>query len=136
MRDRDSSTATTPKELISTYPMEEKVKYEPEVTPNPATSNLQTVFDIHKHSSKGKLLRTLSWVLRVINNLKASLKNKSVNKENGVSAETDSAEMVLIKSIQSKAFNKELHYLFEENTDHSRALLHVSKIFFSTSKEY
>ena len=82
-----------PTEFTSTNATEENVKHEPEVTyvmfnsEDPPTSNLQTVFDIHRHSSKGKLLRTLSWVFCLIDNLIANLKGKSVNKENEISGE-------------------------------------------------
>ena len=134
LRSDPSEWPQPPKEFISTNAMEEKVKNEPEVTyvmvnsQEPVTLNLQTVFDIHKHSNKGKLLRTLSWVLRFIDNLKARLRGKSVNKENEISGEeTDRAEMVLIKSIQSKAFIKELHYLFKDDKEQTKAPLYVSQ---------
>ena len=123
-----------PNEFTSLEAMEEKVRYKPEVThvmvnsEEPVSLNLENVFDIRKYSSKGKLLRTLSWVLRFLDNLKARLSCKSINKENEISAdETCRAEMVIVKSIQNKAFKIELQYLSKDNKSQSKAPLYVDQ---------
>ena len=115
--------------------MEEKVRIEPEDTyvmvnsQEPVSLNLEHVFDIHKYSSKVTLLRTLSWAFRFIDMyVKAKLKGKLLNKENGIlGEETYRTEMVLIKYIQRDAVVKEVHYLSKVNKDKIKSLLHVTQ---------
>ena len=106
----------TEDELGSKDAMEEKVKYEPTVTHamiSAATkAQLSNVFEMSRFSSKGKLLRTLAWVLRFIKNLKSVVIKKPLNLERQVSAtETEDAEKMLIRSIQGDTFRQEIEYL-------------------------
>ena len=95
----------------------EKVKVEPKITRVMVNSGkeeieLGNIIDISRSSSKGKLLRTIAWVFRFVQNINAAVNNKQLKKENILSAsEIENAEMHLIRSIQAQAFNAELNYL-------------------------
>ena len=79
---------------------------------NPAVSRIGEVVDIQRFSTKGKLLRTISWVLRFISNLRASLKSQTKNMEEQASVdEINNAEKILIRSIQGEHFKTEISYL-------------------------
>ena len=74
--------------------------------------NILNVVDIQRYSSLVKLRRTVAWVMRFVSNLQALVGKKSRNVEKYVSAEeTHSAEVMLIKDIQKRAFGKELEFI-------------------------
>ena len=114
--------------------LEEKVKFEPKVTHVMVSTGtdpdvqLSNVFDISRFSSKGKLLRTFSWVLRFIQNLKSAVQKTQLNKSNMVSvSETNNAEMILIRSIQSRAYRKEIQFLLSSNNSDTKPPLYVTQ---------
>ena len=119
-------------ELEITEAMEEKIKVEPSITHAMVSSNskeesqLSNIFDISRFSTRGKLLRTLSWVYRFIQNLKLAVNKKPLNREGTISVtEFEYAETNLIKSIQGVAFNKEIEYL--QSSKSAKAPLYVSQ---------
>ena len=112
--------------------MEENVKVEPNITHAMVISRsnkgnqVNNVFDISRFSTRGKLLRTLAWVHRFIDNLKLAVNKKSLNKECIISVtEFNNAETKFTKSIQGVAFNKEIEYL--QSSRNSKPPIYVSQ---------
>ena len=117
--------------------LQEKVKFEPKVTHVMVSTDtdpdvqLSNVFDISRYSSKGKVLRTFSWVLRFIQNLKAAVQNTQLNKASKLSvSETNNAEMILIRSIQSRAYRKEIEFftVFEQFGHKAPSVCHTVQL--------
>ena len=105
-------------ELETNVAMKEKLKVEPHIThamfskATEAKNNWSKVIEIERFSDKGKLLRTIAWVYRFINNAKSAIKQETVNKEAVLSvSEINSAENALVKFIQMKNFETEIKYL-------------------------
>ena len=99
----------TEDELGSKDTTEEKVRYEPIVTHSMISAatkpQLSYVFEMSQCCSKGKLLRTLAWVLRFIKNLKFVVIKKPLNLKGQVSAtKTEDVEKMLIQSAQGDTF--------------------------------
>ena len=127
-------SALVPNEFESKEALAEKVKIDPNIThvmvnSEKRESELCDVIDISRYSSKDKLLRIVSWVLRFIQNLKSAINNTPLNKENMVSAsEIGNAEFRIIRSIQSQAFKPELAYLLTlDNKTNKKPPLYVSQ---------
>ena len=75
-------------------------------------SSISNIVEIGRIRTYQKCVRTLAWVFRFINNLRASLANKNFQQGNEISKdEVGNAENVLIRSIQREAFAKEIEYL-------------------------
>ena len=98
--------------------LSEKVKNEPVITHAMLTREkkvpiqVDKVVDLNRFSTKGKLLRSIAWVLRFIGNLKCKVNNKDTNTDNQVSVdELERAENLMIATIQHEAFSKEISYL-------------------------
>ena len=98
--------------------MTEKLKHEPNktramaITEGSMQPRIHQVVDTSRFSSKGKLLRTIAWVKRFANNLRSKISKQETNiQENLKVAEINEAEILLIRSIQSEAFPKEISYL-------------------------
>ena len=93
----------------------ESIKQIPNVTRVLASkeiSSISNTVEIGRIRTYQKCVRTLVWVFRFINNLRASLANKNFQQGNEISKdEVDNAENVLIRSIQREAFAKEIEYL-------------------------
>ena len=86
------------------------------------------VLQLSSYSTKGKLLRVLSWVLRFINNLKATVQEKSLNLEQQRNVtEMEIAETKLIRSIQSEAFEKEISFITTPSNKDKKAPLYVTQ---------
>ena len=114
--------------------LREKVKYEPTVTHAMVNSGdeippqINEVLQLSSYSTKGRLLRVLSWVLRFINNLKATVQEKSLNLEQQISVtEMEIAETKLIRSIQSEAFEKEINFITTPSNKDKKAPLYVTQ---------
>ena len=70
---------------------------------------VMNIVDIERFNSKGKLLRTLAWVLRFVDNAKAAINKKSMDKEEIVSTDEVSAvEIKVIWAIQSQHCESEI----------------------------
>ena len=114
-------SALTHNEFESEETLAEKVKIDPNITHVLLSSqkdenDLSNVIDISRYSSKGKLLRVFSWVLKFIQNLKSVVNNTQLNNENMVSvSEIENADFRIIRSIQFQAFKAELAYLLSLN---------------------
>ena len=81
-------------------------------TENKLPPRLENIIDFDRHSNKGRILRTVAWVLRFVSNLKAAVSKGDINREQIASvSEISQAEMILIRSIQREAFAKEIRYL-------------------------
>ena len=98
--------------------LSEKVKNEPVITHAMLTREkkvpiqVDKVVDLNRFSTKGKLLRSIAWVLRFIGNLKCKVNNKDINTDNQVSVdELERVENLMIITIQHEAFSKEILYL-------------------------
>jgi len=94
--------------------LKEKVKHEPNITHAMSISEIdkQYIIDMKRFGNKRKLLRSLAWVMRFIENLKDAVKGKNPCKEANLSAkEMQNAEHILIRSIRRNAFSAELKYL-------------------------
>ena len=105
-------------ELETNVAMKEKLKVEPHIThamfskATEAKHNWSKVIELERFSDKGKLLRTIAWVYRFINNAKSAIKQETVNKEAVLSvSEINSAENALVKFIQMENFETEIKYL-------------------------
>ena len=73
---------------------------------------LQNVIQIDRFSSKLKLIRTFSWVLRFVENLKLTVKGEQLNQDLDFSAkELEGAEITLLRSVQSESFTNEILFL-------------------------
>ena len=101
--------------------MKEQLKTQCKVThtiftaENRSQPRVDKIVDLDRFSNKGKLLRTVAWVLRFTSNLKAAIKKDDINREEMVTvSEIDQAELVLVQSIQAESFSKEIHYLSSE----------------------
>ena len=74
--------------------------------------SLQNVIQIDSFSSKLKLIRTFSWVLRFVENLKSIVKGEQVNQDSDLSAkELKGAEITLLRSVQGESFTNEISFL-------------------------
>ena len=94
--------------------LKEKVKHEPNITHAMSISenDMKYIIDIERFGNKRKLLRSLAWVMRFVENLKGAVKGKTPCKEANLTAEEmQNAEHILIRSIQRQAFSAELKYL-------------------------
>eukprot|EP00112_Aurelia_sp_Birch-Aquarium-sp1_P002090 Seg1227.8 transcript_id=Seg1227.8/GoldUCD/mRNA.D3Y31 product="hypothetical protein" protein_id=Seg1227.8/GoldUCD/D3Y31 len=105
-------------ELESESAMKEKLKNDPKITYAMLISDtgsqpqIDKILDLTRFSSKGKLLRSIAWVIRFVSNLKCKVSNKDSNTGNQVSTdEIARAENILIRSVQHEAFSKEILYL-------------------------
>ena len=102
--------------------MKEKTKTEPDITyailaRDRMPGTVMNIVDIERFNSKGTLLRTLAWVIRFIDNAKAVINKKSVNKEEIVSTdEVSAAEIKVIRAIQSQHFESEIEFLTSNET--------------------
>ncbi|XP_065070793.1 uncharacterized protein LOC135695590 [Rhopilema esculentum] len=76
------------------------------------TSSVLNIIDINRFSSKGRLLRSLAWVHRFLNNLRSSVRKENLVLDQWVTAdEISQAEIVLIKGIQQQSFNSEIEFV-------------------------
>ena len=76
------------------------------------SSQVNEILDLNQFSSTGKLLRSMAWVLRFIDNIKCKVNCKDANTKNQVSIdELERVENIMIRSIQQEAFRKEISYL-------------------------
>eukprot|EP00795_Rhopilema_esculentum_P009997 gene9997-18624_t len=76
------------------------------------TSSVLNIIDINRFSSKGRLLRSLAWVHRFLNNLRSSVRKENLVLDQWVTAdEISQAETVLIKGIQQQSFNSEIEFV-------------------------
>ena len=99
--------------------LKEKLKSEPTITHAMLTTGekevpiqVNRIIDLDRFSSKGKVLRSIAWVLRFVDNLKCKVNGKVTNTNKQVSmVELERAESLIIRSIQHEAFNKEISYL-------------------------
>ena len=98
--------------------LKEKVKHEPTIThamlarEKEVPIQVNKILDLSRFSSKGKLLRSMAWVLRFVDNVKCKVNCKDTNTNNQVSIdELERAENIMIRSIQQEAFSKEISYL-------------------------
>lgn len=105
-------------ELEIEVAMKEKLKTEPNITHAMVTSergsqpHIEKVVELERFSDKGKLLRTMAWVVRFVSNLKRSVNKEELNKEKMVSVtEINAAEIILVRSIQGEFFPNEISYL-------------------------
>ena len=110
-------------ELESESAMKEKLKNDPKITHSMLVSDISSqpridkILDLSRFSTKGKLLRTIAWVMRFVSNLKSAREKSQLNKEEQVSvSEANNAENCLIRSIQSEAFSSEIAYLDSKST--------------------
>ena len=101
--------------LESESAMKEKLKNDPKITHSMLVSDISSqpridkILDLSRFSTKGKLLRTIAWVMRFVSNLKSAREKSQLNKEEQVSvSEANNAENCLIRSIQSEAFSSEI----------------------------
>ena len=102
--------------------LEEKLKNEPTIThamlsrEKEVPMQVNKIIDINRFSRKGKLLRSIAWALRFVDNLKCKVNSKDNNTSKLVRTdELERAENLMIRSIQHKAFRKEISYL-QNNT--------------------
>ena len=128
------------KELETDVSMREKLKSDPNIvhamltTDTSSKPRVHEIIDITRFSTKNKLLHTIAWVLRFINNSKIARANGSIVKDNNVSAnEVDNAEHILIKSIQNEAFAHEISYLSRKSNN--KPPLYVSQLNLYLDKE-
>ena len=121
LRQDSSSWSRNPSDsdLETEEALKERVRKEPVVTRALASSidndsivNIGKTLDLSRFSCKGRLLRTVGRVKRLVTNLKASVRNEELNKDDELSMEEiNDAEIVVIKSIQRESFYKEIDYL-------------------------
>jgi len=102
--------------------LEEKLKNEPTVMhamlsrEKEVPIQVNKIIDVNRFSRKGKLLRSIAWALRFVDNLKCKVNSKDNNTSKLVRTdELERAENLMIRSIQHKAFRKEISYL-QNNT--------------------
>lgn len=123
-------------ELEIEVAMKEKLKTVPNITRVMVASQIGSpprideVIKLERFSDKGRLLRTLAWVLRFVSNLKHSVQKEEVNKEKMVSvSEVNAAEIMLVRSIQNESFAKEIVYLLSSPTgrNHVKIPLYVNQ---------
>ena len=89
---------------------------------------INSILDIFRYSTKGKLLRVLAWVQRLVSNLKGKVRIQSVNLEPQLNVpEIKHAETSLIQSIQSEAFKREIEYLSSASNKDKRAPIYVTQ---------
>ena len=70
--------------------------------------SVTNIIDLQRFSSKRRLVRTISWVLRFVHNVKSALSNKDVNIEKELRVnEIESAERMIIRAIQRNEFKDE-----------------------------
>ena len=105
-------------ELETNAAMKEKIKVEPHITHamfskvTEAKSKWSRVIELERFSDKVKLLRTIAWVYRFINNAKSAIKQEKVNDDAVLNvSEINSAENTLVKFIQMENFETEIRYL-------------------------
>ena len=105
-------------ELETNVAMKEKIKVEPNIThaifakATESKSNWSKVIELERFSDKGKLLRTIAWVYRFINNAKSAIKQETVNNDEVLSvSEINSAENAIVKFIQMENFEAEIKYM-------------------------
>ena len=98
--------------------LKERLKNEPLITHAMLTKEkenpvqIDKSIDLSRFKNKGKLLRSIAWVIRFVENLKRKVSDKETITENQVSTdEVEKAENILIRSIQLEAFSKEISYL-------------------------
>ena len=73
---------------------------------NRSQPRVDKIVELDRFSNKGKLLRTVAWVLRFTSNLKAAIKKDDINREEMVTvSEINQAELVLVQSIQAESFS-------------------------------
>ena len=79
---------------------------------------LQNFIQIDRFGSKLKLIQTISWVLRFVENLKSTGKGEQVNKNSILSAkELERAETTLLRSVQGESFTNEILFLTGSQCD-------------------
>ena len=79
------------------------------------------IIDMKRFGNKWKLLRSLAWVMRFLDNLKDAVKGKNPCKEANLTAEEmQNAEYILIRSIQRNAFSAELKYLKSDKASNNK----------------
>ena len=95
--------------------MVDKVKHSPSIThamliaESYSQYHVHQILDISRFSKKGKLLRTIAWIMRFISNLKAAIKKQELSKEENVSVnEINKAKIALVRSLQSEDFHRKL----------------------------
>ena len=72
---------------------------------------IHQILDISRFSKKGKLLRTITWIMRFISNLKSAIKKQELSKEEYVSVnEINEADIILVRSLQTNDFSSEIGY--------------------------
>ena len=135
LRQESSSWSGNPSasDLETEEALKEREGNEPVVTSALASSidndsivSIGKKLDLSRFSSKRRLLRTVGWVKRFVINLKASVRNDELNKDDEPSMEeTNDAKIVLFKSIQRDSFCKEIDYLTNKT---GAPPIHVSQL--------
>ena len=129
------------KDLESSPAMAEKVKHDPIITHAMLSAEsypqyrIHQILDTSRFSKKGKLLRTIAWIMRFISNLKSAMKKEELSKGENISvSEINEAEIVLIRSLQSEVFSSEIGYLITKA--HSKPPLYITQfnLFLDESK--
>ena len=95
----------------------------PSVTPNRSIINLEAIMNIERYSSKLRLLRVTSFVLRFVANLKARNQARDKDRRDLSAAELKEAEDLWVKSIQRNAFMEEHQRLLNGDTVHYKGQL-------------
>ena len=108
--------------------LEEKLKNEPTIMhamlsrEKEVPIQVNKIIDVNRFSRKGKLLRSIAWALRFVDNLKCKVNSKDKNTNKQVSTdELERAKNLMIRSIQHEAFSKEISYLQNNATGLSKA---------------
>ena len=136
MDSREWPKAPIGSELETEVAMKEKLKTEPNITHAMVVSergsqpHIEKVVDLERFSDKGKLLRTMAWVLRFVSNLKRYVNKEELNKEKLVSVtEINAAEIMLVRSIQGESFADEINYLLSSpaGKKHIKCPLYVNQ---------
>lgn len=90
--------------------------------------SITDIVDIPRFSSKRKLVNTVAWVLRFVNNVKSALHNKDLNIKKGVSVdEAEIAERLLIRDIQRYEFKEEFQFLLSKGSNGRKLPLKVNQ---------
>ena len=95
-----------------------------------APIQVNKIIDVNRFSSKGKLLHSIAWVLRFVDNLKCKVNSKDKNMSKQVSTdEIERVENFMIRSIQHEAVSKEISYLQNNKKGLSKArpLIYVNQ---------